>query len=348
MNVAALGAAFVTTALALLPFASAAHAEAASTPPASDDTEAISLLYEDSPPADCPSQAEFEAEVGKLTSKAHFAQERRARRIRIELGSTGRDVFGRLISGDGKNQSSREVRGKDCKEVASALAIAVALTIDPEALLGGPPETEPQPPQPASTAEPPKSAAQPAAKEPPRKRARPRPSPAVPARMVWGLAATLTLESAWAPQMRPGGGVLLVLGVGDRFRASIGGKRFLTREDDEARFGAWMADGSVSYNLALLGVLRPFAMLGYELGSVDAAGIGFPENVQAQRPWQAASGGLGLRFETSGFFLQLGGSLLVPVSRQRYLVSDPLGKVRVLYEVPTVGLKQETSLGVFL
>jgi hypothetical protein len=70
--------------------------------------------------------------------------------------------------------------------------------------------------------------------------------------------------------------------------------------------------------------------------------------VSAVRPWQAASAALGLRFETDGFFLQVGGSLLVPTSRQRYLVSDPFGKVRSLYEVPSVGVKQETSLGVFL
>lgn len=347
MKVAALGAAFVTTALALLPFASAAHAEAPSAPPASD-AEAISLLYEDSPPADCPSQADFEAEVGRLTSKAHFTQQHRARRIRIELGTTGRDVFGRLISGDGKNQSSREVRGKDCKAVASALAIAVALTIDPEALLGGPTEPEPQPPEPPP--EPAKPAPPPAKKPPPPKPriARPLPPPPAPTKLVWGLGASLTLESAWSPQMRPGGGIVIVLGVGDRVRASVGGKRFLTRQDDEATFGAWMADGSVSYNLALLGVLRPFAMLGYEFGAVDAAGTAFPANLQAQRPWQAASGGLGLRFETNSVFLQLGGSLLVPISRQRYLVSDPTGKVRTLYEVPGFGLRQETSLGVFL
>jgi hypothetical protein len=104
----------------------------------------------------------------------------------------------------------------------------------------------------------------------------------------------------------------------------------------------------LSVNLAVLGVLRPFAGVGYEIGAVDAAGTGLPASVLAQRPWQAASVGLGLRFETDGFFFQLGGCLLVPFSRQRYLISDPLGEMRTLYEVPRFGLKQETSLGVFL
>jgi hypothetical protein len=148
--------------------------------------------------------------------------------------------------------------------------------------------------------------------------------------------------------MSPGIHAFGLLGVNDRLRVSLGVTRFITREVDDMSFGAWIAETSVSVNIALLGVLRPFAGVGFELGAVDAAGTGLPAQVQAQRPWRAASAGLGLRLETEGFFLQLGGSLLVPLSRQRYLISDPLGDVRTVYEVPNMGLKQETSLGVFL
>jgi hypothetical protein len=239
-----------------------------------------------------------------------------------------------LISGDGKNQSSREVRGKDCKEVIGALAIAVALTIDPEALLG---DAEPTPTE--SPSEP--APTPPATKPPPQ----PRPPPAPPApapvapkptKLWWGVGGGLELESAWGPRMSPGIHAFGLLGVNDRLRVSLGVTRFITREVDD-----------MSY-IALLGVLRPFAGVGFELGAVDAAGTGLPAQVQAQRPWRAASAGLGLRMETESFFLQLGGSLLVPLSRQRYLMSDPVGDVRTVYEVPSIGLKQETSLGVFL
>jgi hypothetical protein len=343
MRTAALGAAFVTMALVLTSRTSAARGKSSSAPVA--DSEAVSLLYEDSPPADCPTQAEFEAEVTKLTSKARFTKQHRARRVRIELDSSGHDVVGRLISGDGKNQSSREVRGKDCKEVIGALAIAVALTIDPEALLG---DTEPAPTEtPSEPVEPP------AATKPPAKPKQPPARPALPVaptptKLSWGLGGGLELENAWGPRMSPGIHAFGLLGVNDRLRVSLGVTRFITREVDDASFGAWIAETSVSVNLALLGMLRPFAGVGFELGAVDAAGTGLPAQVQAQRPWRAASAGLGLRFETEGFFLQLGGSLLVPLSRQRYLMSDPLGDVRTVYEVPSIGLKQETSLGVFL
>ncbi len=344
MKRAALGAAFVTTALALVPRASAAQPKTAPGAPVAD-SEAVSLLYEDSPPADCLSEAEFEAEVIKLTSKAHFTKQRRARRVRIELSSSGHDVVGRLVSGDGKNQSSREVRGKDCREVGSALAIAVALTIDPEALGLG--DTEPTPPaepdKPATPAEPAAGPKKPPVTPPPIPAA-----PPTPTKLRWGVGLGLTLESALAPQMRPGAHGYALFGAGDHFRAALGLTRFITREVDNVSFGAWLAEGSISFNIALLGVLRPFVGVGYEVGAVDAAGTSLPTKVQAQRPWQAASVGLGLRVETGAFFLQLGGSLLVPVSRQRYLISDPIGNVSTLYEVPSLGLKQESSLGVFL
>jgi hypothetical protein len=164
----------------------------------------------------------------------------------------------------------------------------------------------------------------------------------------FGLGVGLTLESAWSPQMRPGGHAFALLAVRDRLRVSLGLSRFFSREADSTSFGAWFGQGNVSLNLAVLGVLRPYAVVGYEAGAVESSGSGLATSVSAKRPWQAGSAGLGLRFETDEVFLQLGGSLLVPISRQRYLVSDPDGEIRPLFEVPRFGLKQETSLGVFL
>ncbi len=351
---AALGAAFVTAALVLTARAGAAE-PVTGAPPASA-TEAVSLLYEDSPPPDCPTEAEFEAEVEKLTTKVRFTKERQARRVRIELSSGPRDVVGRLVTGDGKNQSSRELRGKTCREVASALAISVALTLDPDALLG---PTEPtvlpeDPPPPEPTTATPKPAA-----KPPATRPRPARSPATPPReppppshalqrLHAGLGLGLVLENAWSPRMRPGAKLQGVGALGERWRASVGVARFLTREDDDVSFDAWLFDGALSYNVAVLGVVRPFASIGYEFGMIRASGSGLPETVSAERPWHAGSIGLGIRLETDFLFLQVGGNLLVPLSRQRYLVSDPFGKVRTLYEVPELGLRQETVLGVFL
>jgi hypothetical protein len=339
MKTAALGAAIVTTALVLAARASAAPTEKKSDAATPTDSEAVSLMFDDGAPADCPSEADFKAEVTKLTSKARFTKSKSARRIRIELDSRGSEVVGRLVSGDGKNQSSREVRGKDCKEVSSALAIAVALTIDPEAL--GPSDSEPAPetkePEKKPPVEQPTEPKPPDVEKPPPRR-----------KLLWGVGTGLTLESAWAPQMRPGGQLFGVFGIGERFRITLGALYFPSREVEGISFSAWMGQGSLSWNIAVLGILRPFVALGYEAGVIDASGSGLSTNVEAQRPWQAFSASLGLRFETEGFFLQLGGSFLVPISRQRYLISDPFGNLTAAYENPRFGLKQETSLGVFL
>ncbi len=343
MSGAALGAAIVATALLLIPSASAAQTE---TPvdPGHADSEAVTLVYVDSAHRRCPSEDEFRAEVTRLTSKARFTKEAGARKIRIELETRAGEVRGRLITGDGKTQSSRVVRGRYCTEVSSALAIAVALTIDPEALSGSS-----EPPVETPSGEPPaKPDQKPETKpEPKPQQEKPKPAPK-PLKLWWGLGAGLTLENAWAPQMKPGGHAFLLFGVGDRLRIALGGTRFPTREDDDLSFDAWFGHGTISVNLALVGSLRPYAALGYEAGAVNASGTGLSKKVEAQRPWQTLSAGLGLRLETEGFFLQLAGSLVVPISRQRYLVSDPNGVLQPVFEVPRFGLKQETSLGVFL
>jgi hypothetical protein len=139
-----------------------------------------------------------------------------------------------------------------------------------------------------------------------------------------------------------------VWGIGKRLRVQLAAVHFPTREVDDLTFSAWIGQGALSWNLALLDPLRPFVGVGYEAGIVEAAGSGLPTNVEARRPFQACTATLGLRFETEGFFLQLGGSLMVPISRQRYLISDPFGNLSHVHEVPRFGLKQETSLGVFL
>ena len=235
------------------------------------------------------------------------------------------------------------VLGLDDSVTASALAIAVALTIDPDALGASESEPAPEPKEPEPKATP-KPLTKPAEPKPPEV---PKPPP-TKSQLHWGLGVGLTLESAWAPQMRPGGHALVVFGVGDRFRINLGTLYFPTREVEGVSFSAWMGQGSVSWNIAVLGVLRPFVALGYEAGAVAASGSGLSTKVEAQRPWQAFSAALGLRFETESFFLQLGGSFLVPLSRQRYLISDPFGNLTAVYENPRFGLKQETTLGVFL
>jgi len=336
MHGAALGAAMSVAALTLASGESIAQTQ---------ELESISLRYEEAPPAGCPTSLQFQAEVTKLTSKARFTKEPGARRIRIELERRGAGVVGRFTSGDDKMPSSREVRGRDCAEVSSALAIAVALTIDPEALEAG---TSPSPSE--QPQEPGLSAATPArpssVTKPPEPASGGRANGAAPIR--FGVGVALAVETAWAPQIRVGGGLTLLLGLGSALTLAAGATRFPPRQQGDTSFGAWMGHGSLAWSLAQLGIARPFLAASYEAGVVESAGTRLARSMAAERPWQAAGFALGLRLETQTAFLELSGGAVFPLSRQRYLVSDTVGRTSTLYEGPAIGLKQETRLGVFL
>lgn len=106
----------------------------------------------------CPSSAEFFELVRARTPRAELAPaDRRATRYEIALSPQGDAVSGRLvvIEPDGP-QRSREVSGESCGDVASALALVVALAIDPDATSAPapppapPPTTPPAPPAPPS------------------------------------------------------------------------------------------------------------------------------------------------------------------------------------------------------
>jgi hypothetical protein len=131
-----------------------------------DDRVAFRVSY--SAPPGCPGAAAFEAELLARTPRARSAAPDEAARlfvVDIQGGSRGSAVTGRMtVERDGTVSDARVLRGKNCSEVASALALTAALTIDPEARLvlepvpvveSPPVHQEPPPPAPATPAPPP-------------------------------------------------------------------------------------------------------------------------------------------------------------------------------------------------
>jgi len=92
---------------------------------------------------------------------------------------------------------------------------------------------------------------------------------------------------------------------------------------DDVSFGAWLAEASLSVNLAILGVLRPFA------GALQIGGRcgrpGLPSSVQAQRPCRPPASALVCASKRMASFSSLVAACWC-VSRQRYLISDPNGE----------------------
>jgi hypothetical protein len=116
--------------------------------------EPIRIAYHSAPR--CPSEAQFLAEVSSRTALARRATRgEAAREFVIDVAERpGASLSGALEirSVDGV-VNRREIAGSDCSEVVSALALMVALAVDPEgALLSapGPPTSPPAPATPSS------------------------------------------------------------------------------------------------------------------------------------------------------------------------------------------------------
>jgi len=185
----------------------------------------------------CPSYEQFIANVRRYTKKWRLAEgEAAAQRFRVVVEPAGADVTsGRLeITETGKPRSVREIAGPDCEAVARALAIALAVVIDPEADLSGgaaEPEAERAPSEPPveRSEEPPRPAA------PREHRAVPpsRPPPARATEVRIRLEASFGLTSA------------VVVGVVPVLGANVELEPFARRRAIESSLPRWLSPSLV-------------------------------------------------------------------------------------------------------
>ena len=113
---------------------------------AETNRERLKLQYEVA--KSCPGADRFVSEVAELTHKAQFTSDDSLQTDR-ELGVTiteGPSGFsGVMRIKDASGISRREIDGETCDEVVGALALAVALAVDPDALGGEPKPVGPEP-----------------------------------------------------------------------------------------------------------------------------------------------------------------------------------------------------------
>jgi hypothetical protein len=82
----------------------------------------------------CPTEQQFVDQVVGRTAKTELASERaRGRKFAVTVTSLRKDTLGKLEIVAGGATASREVKGLNCSEVVSALALFTALAIDPNA-----------------------------------------------------------------------------------------------------------------------------------------------------------------------------------------------------------------------
>jgi len=120
--------------------------------PAPSHVEEISLDY--STVGDCPSMREFEEQVYARTQRVRFVSGHRSKRyFRVHLGTDSGVAVGRVTSGSGSDGgNAREVTSDSCGDVAAAIALVVALAVDPNASVGAVQESATSPAQTAAPA----------------------------------------------------------------------------------------------------------------------------------------------------------------------------------------------------
>lgn len=95
-------------------------------------------------PNSCPAREEFEARVQERTGAPSLDEGAPFERFEVELHPTRRGARGRLVTRQrGAAPTVREIKAGSCSEAADALALIVALTLDPNAAARAP-QTRPE------------------------------------------------------------------------------------------------------------------------------------------------------------------------------------------------------------
>jgi hypothetical protein len=322
-------------------------------PAAGDATEPIRIEYRAEP--GCPTASEFNAQVFRRTSSARLAtNDDTARTFIVGIERRGSTLTGSLVirQADGTSES-REVRGPDCKEVATVLALATALAIDPKASLSAEPGPLPMPDL-ESTPEPPPPPLKPPASKagtsgdsvspPPDDERGETPAP-------WIIAVGPAVEASVAPRVafggalalanRPsGGGAISAVGLEVDYLAT--GTHHVGTASSTFNF-IYARPALCSVALRWQGESGIAPCLASELGAVTGSGTNVPYGSTRTRVWATADVGLRL-FQTLGakWFVEAEGSVVLPITRYRYVFLDPNTPV---YSVPSAAAAAWLRIG---
>jgi len=303
---------------------------------AGDATEPIRIEYHAE--AGCPNADEFNAQVFRRTSSARLATSGdTARTFIVGIERRGNGLTGSLVirQQDGTTES-REVAGPECSEVATVLALATALAIDPQASLAAEPvdmpplPTEPPPPLKKPETEPGTLGG--GSPPPPAEDGAPAP---------WILALGPTLEAAVAPRVAFGGTLELAWRAPDAGAVSSAGLELTFLGTAPYQTGSTSSTFNYTYaRPSLCSVALRWQQasgvapcLGVELGAVTGSGTDVPYESTRTRIWASVDVGLRL-FQTLGsrWFFELEGGVVLPITQYRFVFVDPSTPV---YSVPS-------------
>lgn len=325
---------------------------------AHDDTEPIRIEYHAQRTAGCPSHEEFIRQVLSRTQDARRASgSEPARTFVVELRPEAGRVSGTLVIHEpGGASMARQVSGSGCGHVASVLALATALAIDPRAELA--PDRELEPTAPPSATPGATAAAGSAAPSSAAPMAAPLGSdePEAPdgrVRASWSARLSLGASAAFGVAPRPTFGPVALLGV-RRQRATLLrdaelGFVFRTGSPElvqgaRAEFRFYAARGLLcSRGLELTTRLYTAPCLAVEVGAVSAAGADLPVTARPKSFWAVVEALVRLEARlSSALFVGLEGGAVLPLTRYRFVFLDPDTRV---HDVPAISAQAGLRIG---
>jgi hypothetical protein len=314
--------------------------------PARADKEAIALEYEAM--AGCPDRVKFVEQVHALTSKAEIVSDESAahRKFEIRVSRFANAVHGELTIDDHVGRTARSVSGASCDEVISALALATAIAVDPDALGA----------EPAASASAAVPTASPAPKPPPAKPpARTLPAHALlsepvrraePRRPLLDLSVGARLADTLAPFPKLDGSVELGTSYLAPLELHLGGGFGPKQHNSRTEFSDWLGWAGASYRLLDLEPLSVWASASFELGRVAAKGRNISPAFSVDRTWAAVDVGLCGRVDALGpLFFQAFAGGRAPLLLQRYVEQENSGKLEQLHQVEQLGYLVTLSVG---
>ncbi len=328
--------------------------------------EPVRIEYQASP--GCPDAVTFSAAVNARTTRARAASAgERARTFVVVVAPDGRGVAGRVTIRDlDGRELRRDVTGATCAEVADALALVVALAIDPHASVtpialppaaSAPPSSASTPhsstpaPPPASAARPPTVLPSPSVSALPPPRSSPSPlaprtarvafgalgaggvfSTGVTPSTLFGLDVFAELRLAADDWMTPSFRIAFERTASDTLTGANGTARFVwTAGRFDACVRGWRA-GRLS--------IGPCARA--EVGAISAAGGGVTHPKNETGPWLALAPAVRARVSIADvLFLDADLALRVALARETFYFEPDA----TFYEVPVLGVTGGVGFG---
>lgn len=303
--------------------------------------EAIHLEYR----ADegCPDAASFFAQVQERTARARLASTNESARTFVVTLARGRaGTIGRLAIQEHQRLTvARQLTGEQCGDVASALALATALAIDPLASLlptGDTGRAVQDPPAERSTPPPPDRKPQ---------------RPAEDRRWLWRAGGSFTVGSRIAPRLSVGGSGFVERETSDPGALLSSVRLSLTWQQApetavESAFSSfrffYARPELCTARLRMIASLTAVPCLAVHLGLVSASGSRIATPLSDNRFWAAGEFVARLRHSMSSlWFLEAELGLVFPITRHRYFFRDP---DILIHAVPPLVVMGSAGLGI--